>query len=245
MPNTLYFVDVGTHVGQEYRALRQMRRSEYWRAYIRHRVRVFRKGGDRLSYASFDKMLKDNSHLRSAPDRIRCVLVEPNRNLFSTVAVFRQAEYAYNVALSSSSQPFCFTPLYYAKGDRMGQSSSVFREKPNVDTSDYEYIINVDASHFAHAIKGIFETESGESYKVVLRINNEGAETEVIKSFRSVFEERLVAVMGSLLDVAKVKGDDALASLYQFMKDDGLEFIEFHSDIRTWPDAFAFLASET
>lgn len=240
----LYFVDVGTHIGQEYRALKQMGQFEYWQAYLRHRIRVYRKGGEQLPRASFEKMLHDNQRIRCAGGNVRCVLVEPNRTLFSTAPVFRQAEYAFNIALSANAKSFSFMPLFFAKGDRRGQSSSIFKEKPNVDTNDFEFVANVEAMHFAKELQRVFEQETDEPYRVVLRINNEGAEVEVIKSFRVVFGTRLVAVMGSLMDVAKVKGDDALAAIHGYMEDEGVEFIEFHSDIRTWPDAFAFLAAK-
>jgi hypothetical protein len=72
---------------------------------------------------------------------------------------------------------------------------------------------------------------------VVLRLNNEGAEVDVIHAFHTVFGDRLKAVMGSLSDVAKVKGEAALGELHRFLQDRGIPFLPFHSDFQTWPAA--------
>lgn len=242
MASKLYFVDVGTHVGQEFRALMQMGSIEFRAAYIRHRIRVFRKGGTRLRHDEYTKMLRCSERIRRSKSGISCILVEPNRTLFASAPVFREADRAFNIAISANAEPVSLMPLFFSKGDRTGQSSSIFKGKPNVDASDYEYVVNVDAEHFARGVEKIFKAESGTDYQVVLRINNEGAEAEVIKAFRNVFDTRLIAIMGSLMDVAKVKGEAALSALYDYMQNEGIEFIEFHSDIRTWPRAFAYLA---
>ncbi len=43
--------------------------------------------------------------------------------------------------------------------------------------------------------------------------------------------------MGSLSDVAKVKGKDALRDLYGFLEANGIPFLPLHSDFATWPAA--------
>lgn len=99
-------------------------------------------------------------------------------------------------------------------------------------------LLNLDALHFAEILKSTVAAPYGTADgPVVLRLNNEGAKVEVIRAFQQVFGPRLKAVMGSLSDVGKVKGEAALAGLYAFLEANGSPFLPLHSDFSTWPAA--------
>ena len=93
-------------------------------------------------------------------------------------------------------------------------------------------------------LKDHFEEEHGSGYQVVLRINNEGAEVDVIESFYKVFSDRLIGVLGSLSDVQKVHGEEQLSALYRYMKQNEIEFVPLYSAFSSWPNAISFLCKK-
>ena len=92
-------------------------------------------------------------------------------------------------------------------------------------------------------MKKIFDDMS-EDYSVVLRINNEGSESEVIYAFHQVFGNRMKLVAGSLKDVGVVKGQDCLTELYDYMKMNDIKFSFFHSGIGSWSNTMSSLIGE-
>lgn len=236
----LCFVDVGTHEAQEFLALLGHGRVDYLRHFLRHRRRTRRKGATPLSYAAYRDFLADADVLRADRARISYVMVEPNARLFA-LPVYRRADHAFNVALSADPATCSILPLYFANDDKAGQGSSLFQAKPNVSLKDFDLVMNIDARRFAESLQASLARHGGGDGPVVLRINNEGAEVDVIHAFHAVFGARLRAVMGSLNDVAKVKGADALSALHGFLTERGIPFLPLHTDFATWPPAVAHL----
>ena len=110
-----------------------------------------------------------------------------------------------------------------------------------MNLEDYSSVLNLDPTLFANMLKDHFEEEHGSGYQVVLRINNEGAEVDVIESFYKVFSDRLIGVLGSLSDVQKVHGEEQLSALYRYMKQNDIEFVPLYSAFSSWPNAMSFL----
>ncbi|PIE14073.1 MAG: hypothetical protein CSA70_02665 [Rhodobacterales bacterium] len=227
-------------MGQEYRALFGTTALGYRRQYLHHYGHVLRKGGEKISFARCNQMIADAAYLRSRRADVTYVMIEPNPNLFAR-PIYREADIALCIALSDNPNAASLMKLYFANKDRTGQGSSLFEAKPNVSLDDYTTVINVNASHFARMIKDAYEAEHGTDYCVILRLNNEGAEVEVIKSFEATFGPRLEGVLGSLADVAKVHGQPELNAIYDFMKSKGIPFIPLYSAFTSWPDAIAFV----
>lgn len=236
----LCFVDVGTHAAQEYLALLGHGRAGYLRHYLRHRRRTRRKGATPMTWAAFRAFLADTDALRAHRARISYVMVEPNARLFA-LPVYRHAEHAFNIALSADPATCSILPLYFANDNPTGQGSSLFEAKPNVSLGDFDLVLNIDALHFARHLQAALARQDGGDGPVVLRINNEGAEVDVIHAFHAVFGARLRAVMGSLNDVAKVRGPAALSALHGWLTERGIPFLPLHTDFATWPPAVAHL----
>ena len=119
------------------------------------------------------------------------------------------------VALSKNEMSASLARLYFANEDNTGEGSTLFETKPNANLEDYSSVLNLDPILLANMLNDHFEEEHGSDYQVVLRINNEGAEVDIIESFYQVFSDRLLGVLGSLANVQKVHGQEQLSALYR------------------------------
>lgn len=237
MDAKLLFVDVGTHEAQEYMGLFGHGRLTYLRHWLRHRRRSRRQGKVAMDKAGFDRFMAMASRLKAQRKRVIYVMVEPNARLFA-MDRYRQADIALNVALSADAAKASLMPLFLAESNPTGQGSSLFTEKPNVRPDEFDIVLNLDALQFAENLRDTIAAQYGAvDGPVILRLNNEGAEVDVIRAFHQAFGPRLKAIMGSLSDVAKVKGADALSDLYAWMEAQGIPFLPLHSDFATWPAA--------
>jgi hypothetical protein len=235
-------VDVGTHFAQEYRAL-------FEHSTVTHLYRIARRyfgtvlgRGSTMGIGQCRQILSASRLLRGSRSSFFYIFVEPNPRLF-TLPVYRRSDLSLNVSLCDDAARVSFRRLYHGGNLKMGQGSSLYLEKGNVEDSCYDYVLNVDSQHFANQLKLMLDSEFSGDYLVILRINNEGAESDVIFAFENVFSESLKAVMGSLKDTALVKGDLELAELYRHMKDKDIEFIELSSSVLTWANPMTFLKS--
>lgn len=189
---------------------------------------------DRVGFRAF---LSTTDALKALRTQVIYVMVEPNARLFA-LSEYRRADIAFNIALSADPAIASVLPLYLADSNLTGQGSSLFEAKPNVSLDEFDLVLNIDALQFTRMLHAATAAHMGAGDgPVVLRLNNEGAEVEVIRAFHQVFGPRLKAVMGSLSDVAKVKGDAALSELNSFLVDQGIPFLPLHSDFATWPAA--------
>ncbi|MDQ2094283.1 hypothetical protein [Rhodalgimonas zhirmunskyi] len=238
----LIFVDVGSHEAQEFQALFLHGRRQYFHHWVKHLNRIRRAGGEACNRACYKTLLSDADFLKAHRSDVAYILVEPNARLCA-LETYRAADLTCNFALAAEPKVAALNRLFYSSQDRMGQGSSLFVEKPNVDTADFDWVLTIDPHRFAKEIAKAYSGDD-KTTKIILRINNEGAEDDVIKAFHTVFGDRLVAVMGSLSDVEKVKGAEALDGLYRYIADAGIPFIPLHSDFATWPKAIAFVRSQ-
>ena len=241
MHHTLLFVDIGTHMGQEYNALFKTSNKKYWQHYMRHLGHTLKKGGDKISLKEFRKMRDNASIIRANRSRIKYIMMDPNPFLFS-LPVYREADIAFCAALSENTKQASLMKLFFANHERLGQGSSLFEAKPNINIDDFTTVLNIDSNYFAHMLKDHFDSECGENFSVILRLNNEGAEVGVIKSFATAFGAQLKGVLGSLADVAKVHGQNELNEIHSFMHSTGIPFIPLYSSFTSWPNAIKFIS---
>ena len=232
----LCFVDVGTHAAQEYLAVLGHGRAGDLRHDLRHRRRTRRKGATPMTWAAFRAFLADTDVLRAHRARISHGMVEPN-----ALPVYRHAEHAFNIALSADPATCSILPLHFANDNPAGQGSFLFEAKPNVSLGDFDLVMNIDARHVARHLQAALARQDGGDGPVVRRIDNEGAEVDVIHAFHAVFGARRRTVMGSLNDVAKVRGPAALSALHGWLAERGIPFLPLHTDFATWPPAVAHL----
>ena len=234
----ILMIDVGSHEAQEFQALFLNSRKNYIYNWVKHLNRVRRTGGKPCSFASFKGLLKNSQWLQNNRRSVHYLLVEPNIRLCATPA-YRHADQIANVALANEEDSFSVRKLYFAGYDFQGQGSSVFTEKPNVSVSSYDWVVSIDPNKFFDQLdKNIASLENS---KIILRLNNEGAEVETIRAAHKVFGEKLVGIMGSLSDVEKVKGKSALLELHNFIENINVPFLPFSTDFATWPNALTFV----
>lgn len=236
----LVIVDVGAHEAQEFKALFRLHFWNYFRNWLKHLNRVRRSGGNVCSLYRFTNLLSDAAWLKTERSSIYYILVEPNKRLFS-LPIYAEADMCANVALASEFNKVTLRKLYFANNEKTGQGSSLFEEKPNVNLSDFDWVLSIDPEHFF--LELVKKIANHGDVNFILRLNNEGAEVEVIEAARKVFGGNLVGILGSLNDVEKVKGAAALQNLNKFISDQNIPFLPFHSDFATWPSALAFIRS--
>jgi len=237
MHKTVLVVDIGTHRAQEFEALFVVGKLDFLQKVLRHRVGCLaRKEKFRLDRHKVSKYLSQQETLKDQRDSFFYVFVEPNQNLFQ-LPIYSKSDASFNVALSNDSSGASIVPLYLADEDLLGQGSSLYENKPNVDIGKSLPALNVDVEHFAWQLKNYFEAGKKFDYSVVLRINNEGAESDAIRAFERVFQSKLQLVLGSLKDVGVIKGESELKDLEQFMKLKNIAFVPFHSRVTTWEPA--------
>lgn len=242
MSRSLIFVDVGTHEAQEFAALFEHNRITYLRRWLKSRRQAARAGVVKPTYREFRKFLGTVDQLRLRRGFVRYVMVEPNARLFA-LPIYRKADLALNVALATESGGASLRPLFHAGDNPMGQGSSLFAAKPNVVTNQFDLVLCIDPKLFAEQLKrSLDQLKVPDSTPVVLRLNNEGAEVEVIRAFHAIFGARLRLVMGSLSDVVKVQGQEAHDAVLAFLRDQGIAFVPFSSAYATWPRAADHLA---
>lgn len=234
----MLIIDVGSHEAQEFQALFLNSRKNYFYNWVKHLNRVRRAGGKPCSYATFKNLITNSKWLRTNRQSVHYVLVEPNVRLCATPA-YRHADQIANIALAEEHDRFSIRKLYFAGNDVQGQGSSVFKEKPNVDVSSFDWVVSVDPQKFFDQLnKNIVKLDNS---SIVLRLNNEGAEVETIKAAHEVFGKKLVGIMGSLSDVEKVKGKSSLLELHSFIENINVPFLPFSTDFATWPNAMSFV----
>ena len=234
----MLIIDVGSHEAQEFQALFLNSRKNYFYNWVKHLNRVRRAGGKPCSYATFKNLITNSKWLRTNRQSVHYVLVEPNIRLCATPA-YRHADQIANIALAEEHDHFSIRKLYFAGNDAQGQGSSVFKEKPNVDVSSFDWVVSVDPKKFFDQLnKNIVKLDNS---SIVLRLNNEGAEVETIKAAHEVFGKKLVGIMGSLSDVEKVKGKSSLLELHSFIENINVPFLPFSTDFATWPNAMSFV----
>lgn len=232
----IYFVDVGTHYGQEYNALFDNSLYKLFWKYIRRKIGALCGIGSKETVSLSDLFCLNrlSSDLVSRRDEIFYICVEPNSRLYRR-SVYQQADLVVSSAISdiSGKDSLAFTKLFFSdKGDE-SQAASVFEQNSQINAQKHRTVLNISPKMFATVLKTIIDVND----KVILRINNEGAEDDVIYALHSVFNDRLSLVMGSLKDVGVVKGRHAADKLETFMMCHNIRYIEFHSSILTWRNA--------
>ena len=234
----LVILDVGSHEAQEFKSIFKNRFWDYFYHWLKHLNRIRRVGGEACSVTSFRALLANAAWLKSKRNSVFYILVEPNKRLCA-LPIYRDANMVANLALSKEQDIVSVRRLYFSNNQKLGQGSSLFKEKPNIDLNDFDWILSLDPKYFFARI--LSDTFVNDETNFLLRLNNEGAEVEVIEAAHEVFGDRLLGLLGSLSDVEKVKGTEAMLQLNKFISENELTFIPFHSDFATWPNAMAFI----
>ncbi len=234
----LLIVDVGTHKGQECKSffIKGYKIHQFIEKLIKSivKLKLSRAKGEFISllkYLKFQKLIKKNK------SKIKIVCIEPNFFHFNN-RVYKEADLVLPVASSIRNTDLDIAKLYIADKNIFSQGNSVYKEKSNVDSHNFMRILNLHPNLIAKIIKNEYRDIN---YKLILRINCEGAEDDTIYNFYSVFGEQMIGVLGSLKDVGEIKGNKKLSEIHYFLKKNKIEFLDFSENINTWEKAHKFI----
>jgi len=233
----IIWIDVGTHFAQEYRSFFGSNGSFYL-----HIIKRFLSGkilnrGKFVSFQGLKDIIYSRIRIRKRYREFYTIFIEANPKIAYTKNIYLKADMLFNLALTDDSQAsLSISKLYLGNRSKLDQGSSVFLEKKNVHEDSYIATLGVTASVFFSELE-LYLNERFSDYDVLLRLNCEGVEDEVIYSAYSSFGGKLKLICGSLKDVEEVKGLEASQRLDNFINDNQLLFVIFHSGIDSWPKA--------
>lgn len=240
MGKKLVYVDIGTHIGQEYKALFSYSISEFIFRFIKIFVAscIFRK--NKINYVglreSFD-IIRYTQLIRRKRNNIITILVEPNTRLYSD-EVYRSADKVFCVALGDMDDGMRFSNLFFPNSDKASQGASIFSTKKDIDFEESDNVVVCGCVPFAEMLKESLDMLWGkDSYEVVIRINCEGSEDSGIYAFHKVFKNQFNVIFGSLKDVGELKGLTEMEALWAYIDTNDLKFVPFTPLYTTWKDA--------
>ena len=240
MEKKLVYVDIGTHIGQEYKALFCYSVWEFLFRFIKLFVAsfLFRKIKIiPLSLREAIEIIKNTKLIRRQKKNITTILVEPNTRLYGD-EVYRSADKVFCVALSDMDDRMHFSKLYFPNSDKISQGASIFNNKEGIDLEVSDNIVSCGSVPFAEMLKKSLDAILGEdSYEVVIRINCEGSEDTGIYAFHKVFKNQFNVIFGSLKDVGELKGSSEKQALWNYINKNDLKFVPFSPLYTTWKDA--------
>lgn len=234
------WLDIGTHRAQEYSSVFGKNLWFFRKVTTRFVASILRlKNRKPLSIPAILKLMKKRQTIRKNRDAFSFIFVEPNAHVISKSPVYSNANMIFQVALAGDGfdDDFKLLKLFIANGNKYSQGSSIYEAKHNISRNDYLVVPKISAVTLMSNIKESLDAEF-EDYTVLLRLNCEGAEDDVIYAAKEIFDNRLELIMGSLKDVAQIKGSDALSNLHSFMSDNNIEFSDFSPDVASWGNAF-------
>lgn len=231
----IVWIDVGTHFGQELLATVGPSRLIFF-AYLRRFLSAYiLRRGHAYSMKSLYGIISKRTQLNASANIIT-IAVEANLHLFHKF-VYKYCNMAFCLALGRSSEPK-LTKLFLTSGKKYGQGSTIFEVKQGTSSDKFVTTFLIDPTVFFNNLKVILDERFSEvEYKVILRLNCEGAEDEVIRDCRSVFGQDLLLVAGSLKDVLEIKGDHQYFALNKYLCENNIKFVQFSSRWDTWNSA--------
>ena len=237
MTQKLVWIDVGTHRAQEYRSIfsSDLRiAARLWR----FNRRAKRNGETALSLSALKAFWATRRALTARRKDVFAIFVEANTRLVSR-QVYSEADACFFVALGARDDPDYQTGrLFLVHGDDQGQVSSIYESKSNIGTESFVPCVVLNPASFARDLEAVL-SDYGWDYKIMLRINCEGAEDEVIYAMHAQFGDKLAHIFGSLKDVRDVKGDEAYDALMSYLDEKSMPFRYFSSEVHSWPESHA------
>jgi hypothetical protein len=236
------FVDVGSHQCQEIKALKQ---SSIYLSILfikRYLINLFIKDSIAPTISEFIYFLKIRKKLMKKID-FCFIAIEPNWRHF-TCKIYKKLNYTFCFGLQKMDSDFKFKDLSFKSPKKNDQGASLFKTPNHSDLSDV--IPVVDTDYFCKkVIQVILNTYKDDvSPKILLRLNCEGTEDDVIYSFKKMFPDKLVGILGSLDDVRKKKGANKADDLKEYLHSNSIDFCRFSSNMGSWPNALKFLENK-
>lgn len=223
----IVIIDIGSHKCQEFKALFHTNPLLFGLKLILLKI----IGVDVPKINEFFKIINIQKELKKYRKNFYYVLTEPNHNLFNN-KLYQMADAAFCIAIGNSKEKVDFGKLYFHSKDfdLMEQGSSIYNLKKGKVSKNYLQVLISHPNHYFENLKLDFDNRfDGTPYKVILRINCEGSESDVIRSCREVFREDFNTVLGSLDDVKKFHGESSHQSLIEYLDKNKITFIPFNT----------------
>ncbi len=240
MTKKLVYVDIGTHIGQEYKALFIYSIWEFLFRFVKLFIAsfVFRKKKIiPVGLVEAKDIIKNTRRIRQQKNNITTILVEPNTRLYKD-DVYRTADKVFCIALGEMEDAMHFSNLFFPNANKVSQGASIFNNKKGIDLAESDNIVVCGCIPFAEMLKESLDARLGEgSYELVIRINCEGSEDSGIYAFHKVFKNQLKIIFGSLKDVGELKGTANMEALQTYIESNNLRFVPFSPLYTTWEQA--------
>lgn len=235
--NKIIWVDIGTHLAQEYKSIFSNSFYFYWKIFRRLIGSKFLKRGNFFSLSEFFQLIKTRNHLKKEKDNFHFTFVEANHNIIKS-NIYSQANDVFCMAIGKGSLDI--TRLFHVNNDLTSQGNSIYDNKSSIDKNRFTTCIKIDAQIFAQLYKKYLCTRYS-SFNIILRLNCEGSEDDAIYAFKKTFGKSLLQVFGSLKDVKNIKGEESYKNLENFLKKNSISFTNFSPSVETWKKAFETL----
>jgi hypothetical protein len=231
----IVYIDVGTHFANEFQSFFGSQ-IFFYRKIFRRLIGfyIFRRG-EMAPFRTLVGWIGQRNNLRKYKDHFMSVLVEANAKVIKECDVYRKADGVFNCALTGEKS-VSLKNLYLANRDILGQGSSIFSTKSNVNVEDIVLTLAIPSAIFFDSLKNLIDSRFSE-YSIILRLNCEGVEDDVIYSAHQVFSGKLKLVMGSLKDVRFCKGEEAYDDLKKYLYSSSVPFVFFSNDLNSWCEA--------
>lgn len=240
MKKKLVYVDIGTHFGQEYKALFSYSVGEFIFRFIKIFIASFIFPKNKIEPIGLSEaidIIKYTKVIRQKKNDITTVLVEPNIRLYSD-AIYRSADKVFCLALGGMGDSMDFSNLFFPNSDKLSQGASIFNTKKDIDFDESDNVVICGCVPFAEMLKESLDKSLGKNtYEVVIRINCEGSEDTGIYAFHKVFQNQFNVIFGSLKDVGELKGSSEMEALLSYIDKNDLKFVPFSPLYTTWKNA--------
>ena len=240
MKKKLVYVDIGTHMGQEFKALFVYSIWQFLYRFTKLFLASFILRKNKIIPVRLTEaidIIRHTRQIRGQKKNITTVLVEPNTRLYRD-DVYRTADKVFCFALGDMEDGMHFSNLFFPNADKVSQGASIFNNKRDIDLGESDNIIVCGCIPFAEMLKESLDARLGEgSYEVVIRINCEGSEDTGIYAFHKVFKDQFNVIFGSLKDVGELKGSTKMEALWTYIDSNKLKFVPFTPLYTTWRQA--------
>lgn len=245
MGKKLVYVDIGTHIGQEYLALTSYSAFEFLYRFIKiYTVKLIYRERKiftpRLKEAI--NIIRTSREIKKNKENLYTILVEPNYRLYDSRA-YKTADKVFCLALGEDNDEVSLQNLFFPNSFKESQGASIYKEKAGIDKIDTDLVLVLGCSKFAKLVKSSLDNLfDRDGYELVIRVNCEGSEDSVIYAFKKEFGPSFKTVFGSLKDVLEIKGEQKMIDLESFIAGHDMKFFPFTPLYTTWNKALIKLS---
>ena len=226
--NKTIWIDIGTHEGQEILSYFNFlyRSSKFFKAAIKV---IYKKNFLKKLFIFINSIFNFSNYQKLK--NIDLVVCEPNTKLIRSEC-YRFISILYPYAIGPTEEEIKFTNLFFANSNPNGQGSSIYKEKENINQSEFMKVPIINPKTFFELIRNEFNIETSD--KIILRLNCEGSEAEIMEYIIKKFPKNRILLCGSLDDIGKIHGKDKLLNFQNYLKKNSILFTEFNENPKTW-----------